>query len=161
MERHFPPVEIDDCDGSVTRIEVGTDTNWRSCVRLTCQAHETFNEARGYLDPAGARAVAAALLEAADEADERQLADDQEAAELADRIIDADEADAVMEGAHWNTAAEWIAVGNGPDAGAISLGDLTTEGYHRRLTGQGASVRFGWVAYLELAELRNATRGES
>lgn len=73
MERHFPPVEIDDCDGSTTSVRLGLDTAWSACVVITCRAHETFNQANGYLDPDGARAVARALLEAADEADARNI----------------------------------------------------------------------------------------
>jgi hypothetical protein len=76
MYRTFSPVEVDDTDGENTRVEVGTDAKWRHCVKLTARACMTFDQASNYLDPAGARAVAAALLEAADEADCRQQSED-------------------------------------------------------------------------------------
>ena len=75
MYREFPPVSIDDSDGDECRVSVGMDAQWRHCVTIDARANCHPHTSDG-LDPDGARALAAALLEAADEAELRNLEDD-------------------------------------------------------------------------------------
>jgi hypothetical protein len=65
----FDPVTIEDTDGEDTRVAVAVDAGWQPCVKLTCRAGMTFDQASGYLTPGQARAVAAALTDAADAAE--------------------------------------------------------------------------------------------
>lgn len=74
MYREFDPVSIDDDNGDECRIRVTMDAQWRHCVEVAARANCHPHTASG-LDPDGARALARALLEAADEAELRNLED--------------------------------------------------------------------------------------
>lgn len=75
MYREFQPVNIDDSDGDECRVSVGMDAQWRHCVEVAARANCHPHTSSG-LDPDGARAFARALLEAADEAELRNLEDE-------------------------------------------------------------------------------------
>jgi hypothetical protein len=63
----------------------------------------------------------------------------------------------VMPAGNW-TVAEWMASSTVAD---VMMGDLDTRSYHRRLTGKfSQGPAFGWVNYMELADLRARTAGE-
>lgn len=91
MYQKFDAVVIDDLSGDETTVIVTTDAAGRHCVGLAARAN-IFGHSAAYLDAAGARAIASALLEAADEADTRQLSDDEAELEARERAEAAREA---------------------------------------------------------------------
>lgn len=69
MSHSFPPVTIDDVDSAGIEVALSSGTGGGR-VRLSTGRTA---DSRAYLDPDGARAIARALLEAADEADVRTI----------------------------------------------------------------------------------------
>lgn len=75
MYRKFPPITIDDLSGDEAEVIVTTDAAGRHCVRFAARAN-CHPHTSAHLEPEAARAIASALLEAADEAECRQGEDD-------------------------------------------------------------------------------------
>lgn len=70
MSHSFPPVTIDDVDGAGIEVALSSGTGGG---RVRLSTIRDLADSRAYLDPDGARAIARALLEAADEADVRTI----------------------------------------------------------------------------------------
>jgi|SRR5215472_15345644 len=85
MYRDFIGAVLEDLNGDDTTVTIDTDQDGKHIVVLATRAN-LFPHTTGWLDTVAARAIASALLEAADEADARQLEDETRQAEHEDRI---------------------------------------------------------------------------
>lgn len=94
MYLDFPAAVLEDMNGDDVTVTVTTDAAGRHCVHLATKAN-LHPHSSSHIDTEAARAIAAALTEAADEADSRQLSDDAAELEAEER---ADAARAVADG---------------------------------------------------------------